>query len=62
MQIDDASKVLLHVQNNYDNDFFFKCLFSLSNVHHSFSKLKVLTLMIIKAKALQIDKFHLKRI
>jgi hypothetical protein len=54
MQIDNVSKVFLHVQSNYDNFvLFFKCPFSLSNLHHSFSKLnKVLTLMIIKEKAL----------
>jgi hypothetical protein len=60
MQIDKVSKVRLDVQNNYDNLVFFsKHLFSLSNVHQSFSKLKrVLTLMIINAKALEIGKFH----
>jgi hypothetical protein len=57
MQIDNVSKVFLHVQNNYDNSVFF------SNVifpyHHSFSKLKkVFTLMIIKEKAIEIGKFH----
>jgi phosphoenolpyruvate carboxylase len=37
MQIDNVS-ILLHVQNNYDNWVFFQTF--LSNVHHSFSKLK----------------------
>ncbi len=41
--------------------FFFKCLFSLSDVHHSFSKLKkILTLMTIKEKQIEIGKIHLK--
>ncbi len=62
MHIDKVSRVLLHVQSNYDNLVFFsKHLFSLSNVHHSFSNLKrVFKLMIIKTKALEIGKFHFK--
>jgi hypothetical protein len=41
--------------------FFKKHFFPLSNVRHSFSKLKkVLRLTIIKAKALEIGQFHLK--
>jgi hypothetical protein len=63
MQIDNVS-ILLHVQNNYDNWFFIQT--SLSNVHHSFSKLRgsklkrILTLMITKAKTLEIGNIHLK--
>jgi len=61
MQIDNASRILLHVHNNYHNDFFFKCFFPLSNVHNSFSKLKrILTSMIIKEKTFEIGKIHLK--
>ncbi len=42
---------------------FFKCPFYLSNVHHSFSKLKrILILMIIKAKHLKFIKFFWKHI
>jgi hypothetical protein len=56
MQIDDVSRFLLHVQNNYENGFF-----PLSIVQHSFSKLKrILTLMIMKEKLLEINKFHFK--
>jgi hypothetical protein len=59
MQIDDVSRFLLDVQNNYENGFFFKHFFPLSIVHHSFSKLKrILTLMIIKEKSLEINKLH----
>jgi hypothetical protein len=46
-----------------DNGFFvfFKHLFSLSNVHPSFSKLEIiLTLMIMKAKGFGSNKIHLK--
>ncbi len=42
---------------------FSKCPFYLSNVHHSFSKLKrILILMIIKAKHLKFIKFFWKHI
>ncbi len=49
MQIDDVSKVLLHVPNYYAQwILFFQTSFFLSNVHHSFSKLeRILTLIII---------------
>jgi hypothetical protein len=61
MQIDHVSKFLLHVQSNYENGYFSKHFFSLSNVHHFFSKLKrILTLMIIKKKSLEINKIHFK--
>jgi len=44
-----------------NNDFFFKCFFSLSNVHHSFSKLEmILILIIIKEKSFEIGKIHFK--
>jgi transposase len=63
MQIDDVSILLLHVQSNYDNGLFSKYCFSLSNVHHSFSKLKrILTLMTIKENSLEINKIYLKPI
>ncbi len=40
-----------------DNPFFFKMSFFLSNVHHAFRKLKrILTLMIKKAKGLELMK------
>jgi len=41
--------------------FLFKCHFSLPNVHHSFSKLEmILVVMSIKAKTLEMDKIHFK--
>jgi hypothetical protein len=58
MQIDDISIVLLHVQNNY-GFLFFKRLFFLLNVHHSFSKLEeVLTSKIIILKKIKIGKMN----
>jgi hypothetical protein len=61
MQIDDVSRVFLHVQNNYGHFFFFKHPFSLSNEHHSFSKLeRTLILVIRKTKALEIGEIHVK--
>jgi hypothetical protein len=62
MQIDDVSRILLHVQNNHHNLVIFSNIFfSLSNVDHSFSKLKrVLTLVIIEAKEFEIGNFHFK--
>jgi len=61
MQIDHVSRFLLHVQSNYENGYFSKHYFSLSNVHHSFSILeRILTLMIIKEKSLNINKIHFK--
>jgi hypothetical protein len=39
--------------------FFQTSFFQVSNVHHSFSKLKrILTLMIIKGKTLEIGEIH----
>jgi hypothetical protein len=55
MQIDNVS-ILLHVQNNYDNWFFFKHPFSLSNVHHSFSKLNKIKI----GKDINIDDYKRK--
>ncbi len=42
-----------------DSPFFSKILFSLLNVHHSFSKLeRILTMMIKESKAIEIDEIH----
>jgi len=63
MQIDEVSRVFLHVLNNYGHFFyfFFKHPFSLSNVHHSFSKLeRILILIIRKTKALEVGQIHFK--
>jgi hypothetical protein len=58
MQIDNVSRVLLHVQRNCHNFIFF------SNVIFPYQMCtilkKVLALMIIKAKTLEIGKFHFK--
>jgi len=57
MQIDDISRVLLHVQNNYV--FLFQTSFFLINVHHSLSKLeRILTLKIVILKKFKIGKIH----
>ncbi len=41
------------------NIYFFQTFFSLSNVQHSFSKLKrILILTIKKIKALEVDEIH----
>jgi hypothetical protein len=54
MQIDDVSRVLLHVQSNYHNGFLKK-----SNVCHYVSKLKrILTLKFFFLKNLKICKIH----
>jgi hypothetical protein len=61
MQIDDVSRGFLHVQNNYGHCFFFQTSFFIINVHHSFSKLeRILLLIIRKTKALEIVEIHVK--
>jgi hypothetical protein len=61
MQIDDLSKVLYMFKTIVNNGFFFfsNVIIPSINVHHSFSKLKrILTLMIIKGKTLEIGEIH----
>jgi len=56
MQIDNVSKVIINTQN-FGVDCF--CYFFFSNVHHSFSKLKwILILMIKRDRKLEIGKIH----
>ncbi len=44
----NVSKVIKTQNFEVINLFFFKCLFLLSNVHHSFSKLEKILILMIK--------------
>jgi hypothetical protein len=60
MQIDDVSKVPLHIQHNHGQWFCFSNVLFVYQMHTIFFKLTgILRLMIIKAIALEIGKIHL---
>jgi hypothetical protein len=62
MQIDHVSRILLDVQNNCGQWFFFlNVIFLYQMCTIPFQNLKmILVVMSIKAKALEIDKIHFR--
>ncbi len=59
MQINDVSRVLLHVQNNYHNGFIFQMFFFLIKCAPFFLKIEEdFNIDDIKEKALEIGKIH----
>jgi hypothetical protein len=60
MQFEDVPKVIFNIKNLRVNScFFLKQLFSLYNVHHSFSRLKRIWMVMIKrTKIIEIGDLH----
>jgi hypothetical protein len=61
MQIDDVSRIILHVQSNCHNLFFFQMYFFLIKCAPFFLKIgEGISIDDYKAKALEIGKFRFK--